>query len=72
MNAHPRPRPGMVRISLFGIAALMLTGIVAWASPTHSAVKRRNWTRPDRPFFAHGERKEFAQSGIAHFADVAG
>jgi hypothetical protein len=38
MNAHPRP--GMARISLFGIAAvLMLTGIVAWASPTHSAVK---------------------------------
>jgi len=30
----------MVRISLFGIAAvLMLAGIVAWASPTHSAVK---------------------------------
>jgi len=40
MNAHPRPRLGMVRISLFGIAAvLMLAGIVAWASPTHSAVK---------------------------------
>jgi len=40
MNAHPRPRPGMVRVSLFGIAAvLMLAGIVAWASPTHSAVK---------------------------------
>ena len=40
MNAHPRPRPGMARISLFGIAAvLMLAGIVAWASPTHSAVK---------------------------------
>jgi hypothetical protein len=30
----------MARISLFGIAAvLMLAGIVAWASPTHSAVK---------------------------------
>ena len=40
MNAHPRPHPGMARISLFGIAAiLMLAGIVAWASPTHSAVK---------------------------------
>jgi len=40
MNAHPRPRPGMAKISLFGIAAvLMLAGIVAWASPTHSAVK---------------------------------
>ena len=39
MNAHPRPRPGMARISLFGIAAiLMLAGIVA-SSPTHSAVK---------------------------------
>ena len=40
MNAHPRPHPGMAKISLFGIAAiLMLAGIVAWASPTHSAVK---------------------------------
>jgi hypothetical protein len=40
MNAHPRPHPGMARISLFGIAAiLMLAGIVAWASPTHPAVK---------------------------------
>jgi hypothetical protein len=30
----------MAKISLFGIAAiLMLAGIVAWASPTHSAVK---------------------------------
>ncbi len=40
MHAHPRARPRMARISLFGIAAvLMLAGIVAWASPTHSAVK---------------------------------
>ena len=40
MNVHPRPHPGMAKISLFGIAAiLMLAGIVAWASPTHSAVK---------------------------------
>jgi len=37
MNAHPRPRPGMARISLFGIAAvLMLTGIAAWASSSHA------------------------------------
>ena len=40
MNVHPRPHPGMAKISLFGIAAvLMLAGIVAWATPTHSAVK---------------------------------
>ena len=40
MNAHPRPRPGMARISLFGIAAvLMLTGITVWVSLSHSAVK---------------------------------
>jgi hypothetical protein len=40
MNVHPRPHPGMAKISLFCIAAiLMLAGIVAWASPTHSAVK---------------------------------
>ena len=39
MNVHPRPRPGMARISLFGIAAvLMLTGIAAWVS-SHSAVE---------------------------------
>jgi hypothetical protein len=37
MNAHPRPRPGMARISLFGIAAvLMPTGIAAWASSSHA------------------------------------
>jgi hypothetical protein len=36
MNVHP----GMAKISLFGIAAiLMLAGIAAWASPSHSAVK---------------------------------
>ena len=40
MNTHPRPHPGMARISLFGIAAiLMLVGIVAWANSSHSAVK---------------------------------
>ena len=33
-------RAPVAKISLFGIAAiLMLAGIVAWASPTHSAVK---------------------------------
>ena len=37
MNAHPPARPGMARISLFGIAAvLMLTGIAAWASSSHA------------------------------------
>jgi hypothetical protein len=37
VNAHPRPRPGMGRISLLGIAAvLMLTGIAAWASSSHA------------------------------------
>ena len=40
MNVHPRPHPRMARISLFGIAAvLMLTGITVWASSSHSAVK---------------------------------
>jgi hypothetical protein len=51
MNAHPRPRPGMVRISLLGIAAvLMLAGIVAWAGPTHSAVKDVIGPAPIDPF----------------------
>ena len=37
MNVHPRPHPRMARISLFGIAAvLMLTGIAAWASSSHA------------------------------------
>ena len=40
MTVHPRARPRMAMISLFGIAAVLtLAGIVAWASPTHSAVK---------------------------------
>ena len=40
MNVHPRFRPGMARISLFGFAAvLMLTGIAAWVSSSHSAVE---------------------------------
>ena len=40
MNVHPRPHPRMARISLFGIAAvLMLTGITVWVSSSHSAVK---------------------------------
>ena len=37
MNVHPRPHPRMARITLFGIAAvLMLTGIAAWASSSHA------------------------------------
>jgi hypothetical protein len=40
MNVHPRPHLGVAKISLFGIAAiLMFAGIVAWATPTHSAVE---------------------------------
>ena len=41
MNVHPaRARSRMARISLFGIAAvLMLTGITVWVSSSHSAVK---------------------------------
>ena len=40
MNVHPRPHPGMAKISLFGIAAiLMLAGIAAWANSSHSAVE---------------------------------
>jgi hypothetical protein len=37
MNVHPRARPRMARISLFGIAAvLMLTGIAVWVSSSHA------------------------------------
>jgi len=41
MNVHPaRARSRIARISLFGIAAvLMLTGITVWVSSSHSAVK---------------------------------
>ena len=40
MNVHPRARPRMARISLFGITAvLMLTGITLWVISSHSAVK---------------------------------
>jgi hypothetical protein len=40
MNVHPPARPRMARISLFGIAAvLMLTGITLSVSSSHSAVK---------------------------------
>ena len=41
MNVHPaRARSRMARISLFGIAAvLMLTGITVWVSSSHSAVE---------------------------------
>jgi hypothetical protein len=40
MNVHPRPHPEMAKISLFGIATiLMLAGIVAWANSSHSALE---------------------------------
>ena len=40
MNVHPRPHPGMAKISLFGIATiLMLAGVAAWTNSTHSAVE---------------------------------
>ena len=41
MNVHPaRARSRMARISLFGIAAVvMLAGVAAWVSSSHSAVK---------------------------------
>src|SRR5262249_18390190 len=40
MNVPPRPHPGMAKISLFGIAIiLMLAGIAAWANSSHSAVE---------------------------------
>jgi len=35
-----KPHPGMAKISLFGIATiLMLAGIAAWANSSHSAVE---------------------------------
>jgi len=40
MNVHPRARPRMARISLFGIViTMMLAGVAAWLSSSHSAVK---------------------------------
>jgi hypothetical protein len=40
MNVHPRPHPGMAKISLIGIAAIsMLAGIAAWANSSHSAIE---------------------------------
>ena len=40
MNVHPRPHPGMAKLSLFGIATiLMLAGIAAWANSSQSAVE---------------------------------
>ena len=40
MNVHPRARPRMARISLFGIViTMMLAGVAAWVSSSHSAVK---------------------------------
>jgi hypothetical protein len=35
-------------------------------------VSSRNWAPSDRPVLDHGDRKEVAQSGSAHFGDVAG
>ena len=40
MNVHLRARPRMARISLFGIViTMMLAGVAAWVSSSHSAVK---------------------------------
>ena len=40
MNVHPRALPRMARISLFGIViTMMLAGVAAWVSSSHSAVK---------------------------------
>ena len=40
MNVHPRARPRMASISLFGIViTMMLAGVAAWVSSSHSAVK---------------------------------
>ena len=41
MNVHPaRARSRMARISLFGIViTMMLAGVAAWVSSSHSAVK---------------------------------
>ena len=63
MNAHPRPRPGMARISLFGIAAILLAGIVAWASPTHSAVKDVIGPAPIDPFSLMATAKNLPSQG---------
>jgi hypothetical protein len=60
MNVRPRARPRMARISLFGIViTMMLAGVAAWVSSSHSAVKPAV-VSPHRPVLAHGERKEFA------------
>jgi hypothetical protein len=38
MNLRPRPHPGMAKISLIGIATiLMLAGVAAGANSSHSA-----------------------------------
>ena len=40
MKVHPRARPRMARISLFGIViTMMLASVAAWVSSSHSAVK---------------------------------
>jgi hypothetical protein len=62
----------MRKISLFGIAITMtLAGIAAWTSSSHSAVKAAIGPAQIDPFSIMGERKEFAQSGVAQFEDVA-
>jgi hypothetical protein len=58
MNVHPRPHPGMAKISLFGIAAiLMFAGVLAWASPTHSAVEDVIGPAPIDPLALMGNAK---------------
>ena len=40
MNLRPRPHPGMAKISLIGIATiLMLAGVAAGANSSHSALE---------------------------------
>jgi len=51
MNVHPRARPRMARISLFGIViTMMLAGVAAWVSSSHSAVKAAVVTPQIDPF----------------------
>jgi hypothetical protein len=69
MNVPPR----IAKISLFAIAAaLILVGVTTWANSGHSASQAEIGPPSDRPVLDHDERKEFADSGVAQFADVAG
>ena len=64
MNVHPRPHLGVAKISLFGIAAiLMFAGIVAWASPTHSAVKDVIGPAPIDPLSLMANAKNLPSQG---------